>query len=638
MKHLLKLFVLLIVVSVLFMDFNVYAYRKVISGVPYIHQVLDMDQSKFNGHNACGPTSAVMMVKFHHLQPDPGCAYPGWYVYNGYVGFNDKSGQNYDGFNDDGLKENDEWARDYDPFSDVNHHPHEVYGAHGFIVCNSNTDDNPYWGAKESEIYAYLTNHGLVVRQQNINIFSIIKKNIDAGLPLVGHSAIHRGTLAVTHYLVIVGYDTGDKNDEQKVVVYDPYGDACSTNWNGSARGIGVDYFLNGYCPNSSTRHTEIDWVYEIHPIGIYNWFPGWLSDVFPQNSQPFVDAYNNNGGENVLGIPWNNGSGGPWVHMWPGGYSDENTIFLQDFIKNGHWYQLVLNQRLKKVFIVHGQILTFWHNNYGYLNYGEPRCNEYYAWDTINGHKIVVQEFEKNNDVHYLVYDTVTRLSQEYDCFRITTEDDSQAVSIAMADNNISTNISLPIPTSYYVSAPSESTIFVMWDALEYKSEYEPYTLAYQTYRDGNPYNITRGHNYFYDTGLAPQEAHCYKTRAVLLDNNNNIKYSSNFTPQLCLATKPPRPVAKFEIDTSQNPKLDILRPVIFKNTSTGTNIIYSWDFGDNQSSTEKNPQHCFRQAGEYTVKLRIQDSYNRTSEIEKKINIIDLPPRKPETPRIEK
>ena len=200
----------------------------------------------------------------------------------------------------------------------------------------------------------------------------------------------------------------------------------------------------------------------------------------------------------------------------------------------------------------------------------------------------------------------------------------------------NSSVNISLPIPAGYYVSAPSEFTIFVMWETIEYKDEYKPYTLAYQTYRDGNPYKITQGQNYFYDTGLAPQEAHCYKTRAVLLDGTT-VKYASGFTPQLCLATKPPRPVAKFEIDLSQNPELDISRPIIFKNTSTGTNLSYFWNFGDNATSTEKEPEHSFSSVGSYTVRLKVVDKYNRDSETEKTISIVDLPPDKPEAPRIE-
>ena len=65
--------------------------------------------------------------------------------------------------------------------------------------------------------------------------------------------------------------------------------------------------------------------------------------------------------------------------------------------------------------------------------------------------------------------------------------------------------------------------------------------------------------------------------------------------------------------------------------------NLSYFWNFGDNTSSTEKEPKHSFSSAGEYIIRLRVVDKYNRDSEFEKTINIVDLPPNKPETPRIE-
>ncbi len=43
----------------------------------------------------------------------------------------------------------------------------------------------------------------------------------------------------------------------------------------------------------------------------------------------------------------------------------------------------------------------------------------------------------------------------------------------------------------------------------------------------------------------------------------------------------------------------------VSFKDASTGSPTAWSWDFGDNSTSTEQNPSHTYAKAGTYTVKL---------------------------------
>ena len=92
MKKFLRIFAYAIVLLTILQISNVYAEKKEVANVSYIHQVKDMDSTKFLGHNACGPTSACMMARFHYVQPIPGCLYNnGWYVYNSYTGFTDKS-------------------------------------------------------------------------------------------------------------------------------------------------------------------------------------------------------------------------------------------------------------------------------------------------------------------------------------------------------------------------------------------------------------------------------------------------------------------------------------------------------------------------------------------------------------------
>ena len=278
MKRIRTISIVLAMVLAIFAS-NAEAARKTIANVPYIHQVQDMDQGQFLGYNACGPTSAVMMVFYHKLQQ--GMCPAGYYVYNSYVSIPDKEGNYYD----DGSAR--DWDGDPTPNTYNLHHPHFITGgAHGFIVRNSRTAANPYWGVDTERLENYLENHGLTVKSIYIDRFKVIQQNIDAGLSLIGHSYV----AGHGHFLVIVGYDTGVSGNEQNVIVHDPYGSARSRVWNGSNRnGENVTYPLSGSVPYlyydekqkkdiTKYRSVRIDYVITIHPIGVYNQFPGWRS------------------------------------------------------------------------------------------------------------------------------------------------------------------------------------------------------------------------------------------------------------------------------------------------------------------------------------------------------------------------
>jgi PKD repeat protein len=65
------------------------------------------------------------------------------------------------------------------------------------------------------------------------------------------------------------------------------------------------------------------------------------------------------------------------------------------------------------------------------------------------------------------------------------------------------------------------------------------------------------------------------------------------------------------------KNPETN--QPVQFK-TTAGDNITgFLWDFGDNITSTEKNPVHIYREAGSYTVTLSCFSDKNAQSRSEK-------------------
>ncbi len=62
----------------------------------------------------------------------------------------------------------------------------------------------------------------------------------------------------------------------------------------------------------------------------------------------------------------------------------------------------------------------------------------------------------------------------------------------------------------------------------------------------------------------------------------------------------------------------------VTFTNTSTvsGT-VTYAWDFGDGETSTEKDPVHTYASKGEYTVTLTVKDEQGGTHPVSTKIAV---------------
>jgi len=64
--------------------------------------------------------------------------------------------------------------------------------------------------------------------------------------------------------------------------------------------------------------------------------------------------------------------------------------------------------------------------------------------------------------------------------------------------------------------------------------------------------------------------------------------------------------------------------KTVTFTNESTvsGT-VTYAWDFGDSNTSTEKDPVHTYELKGEYTVTLTVKDSQGGTHPISTKVKV---------------
>lgn len=66
-----------------------------------------------------------------------------------------------------------------------------------------------------------------------------------------------------------------------------------------------------------------------------------------------------------------------------------------------------------------------------------------------------------------------------------------------------------------------------------------------------------------------------------------------------------PPKPIADFVASPTEG---GAPLTVQFTNQSTGEITSYSWDFGDGGTSTERDPQYTYRNAGTFTVKLTVK------------------------------
>ncbi len=91
-----------------------------------------------------------------------------------------------------------------------------------------------------------------------------------------------------------------------------------------------------------------------------------------------------------------------------------------------------------------------------------------------------------------------------------------------------------------------------------------------------------------------------------------------SVFKPNLLTISKP---IAGYTVsDTLVCPNV----PVVFKSSSTGTNITYKWSFGDGTSETIASPNHIYPNEGSYKVNLTILDKYGCSSALDTVIHIV--------------
>ncbi len=87
------------------------------------------------------------------------------------------------------------------------------------------------------------------------------------------------------------------------------------------------------------------------------------------------------------------------------------------------------------------------------------------------------------------------------------------------------------------------------------------------------------------------------------------------------------PKAVAKADRTSGQGP-LTVAFSSAGSSDANNDTLTYSWDFGDGTSSTDANPTHTYPSNGQYTVKLTVKDTTNRTGNADLKITVGNTAP----------
>lgn len=239
------------------------------------------------------------------------------------------------------------------------------------------------------------------------DVFNIIKASTDNLCPVMfnGDPGVWvyypnggNGQFNCKHSMAAVGYS--DDNSVRKIFV-------------------NTTYTTEG---DTATFYCDTGFDYTLGSIGLITIIPsgpGFYEDGFHvnENSQAFLDCFEDQGGENVYGHSFDNG-GTAFVHAYP----DDNTIgylYVQNFLytdaqSNETDYLMVYNDDLDEAYSLVGQILDYWTVYSGYSLFGAPTEFEHTEVD-INSNSIVVQEFQLGSTYRNIGYCSSTQWSGEY-------------------------------------------------------------------------------------------------------------------------------------------------------------------------------------------------------------------------------
>jgi len=164
------------------------------------------------------------------------------------------------------------------------------------------------------------------------------------------------------------------------------------------------------------------------------------------------------------------------------------------------------------------------------------------------------------------------------------------------------------------------------LWDAFVAKLGPAGNTLAYSSYLGGSKDDYARGivvdsDGYAYVTGWTHSDdflvtpAALQPTKAGAWDAFVTKINNTNFIP----------PVARF----SATPQRGVAPLTVkFTNSSTGDISKWAWDFGDNRTSSKRNPNHVYANPGNYTVSLTVTGLGGKSTKVRANYISAELPP----------
>lgn len=184
--------------------------------VPYVHQVYDTPDD-FNGHWACGASSAMMAINYYSILPywDITCSWP--YSHISHYGQYVSEIYTYNGVTYDYR------AKDASG--------HWAYGGYAYIVRNN-------WADTMGYMRDYIINHGLSSAADYSPSWAKLQTEINNDDPFVVLNAL----TSSGHYIVAIGY----YSTQHTAVFNDPYGDKNTPGYP-SYDGAGVLYDWPGY-------------------------------------------------------------------------------------------------------------------------------------------------------------------------------------------------------------------------------------------------------------------------------------------------------------------------------------------------------------------------------------------------------
>jgi hypothetical protein len=211
-----KKFVIVVFTIICFSEL-IFSAIKQISDVPYIHQVYDTPDW-FNGHWACGATSAMMVISYYKILPYWDCTVSQPYSHVSHYG-------RYicEKYTFNGVTYNYGSA---DPNGTI------AYGGYGYITRNN-------WADTKGYMRDYFKNHKFPDSYVDWSpSYSKLRSEIDAGRPFV----LLNSLTSAGHYITIIGYF----DNQYTVVSNDPYGNKNTPGYP-SYDGAGARYDWPGY-------------------------------------------------------------------------------------------------------------------------------------------------------------------------------------------------------------------------------------------------------------------------------------------------------------------------------------------------------------------------------------------------------